>query len=166
MKRCLDERSLLRIFLKDGTAAEEAHLRSCAGCAERYEAVDDDLQVIGEILTRTPPPVRVVRRRNWHIRWIPAAAVAALLVASVALLRRPEVLVPAVRQATVATFAAEMSAALFGTVGMGHGWQVATEAPQFGRTLDGGWSCAQYHLLPGECADDDHVAALLATTTE
>jgi hypothetical protein len=164
MNRCLNERTLLRVYCEGATAADEAHLRWCGDCAERYDAVGHDLHLIGEVLTRTQPPVRVTRRRHWHVAWIPVAAVATLLIASIALVRRATVLEPSQGPVTVATFAAEMSAALFGTVGVNHPWQVATEAPPFGRTLDGGWSCAQYHLLPGDCADDDHVAALLAPT--
>src|ERR1019366_2231917 len=46
MNRCLSERALLRAHMAEATGAEHAHLRLCADCAERFDALVEDLHAI------------------------------------------------------------------------------------------------------------------------
>jgi hypothetical protein len=81
MKRCLSERTLLRVHGSDGTVAEREHLRFCADCAERYDRFEEDLDSLRRILD-TPPLAASVRHTHAaRIRWMPIAATAAALVA-------------------------------------------------------------------------------------
>ena len=61
MKRCLNERALVRLYLHEGTATQQFHLRTCADCAERYEQLVGDLDTIGQVL-KAPPPVGEIGR--------------------------------------------------------------------------------------------------------
>ena len=63
MKRCLSERALVRLYLREGTATQQFHLRMCADCAERYEQLVGDLDTISQVL-EAPPPVGEIGRAS------------------------------------------------------------------------------------------------------
>jgi len=155
MNRCLSERAMLRVYLKEGTADEQRHLRLCAGCAESYDAFVDDLQVIGDVLANTPPPRAASRASAVHLRWVPVAAMAALLavVASVLLLHRSAPQRIAARSPNVSAFAADVSAALFAGADAGDILQVDSETSYLGAALEAGVACTQERYFSGECND-------------
>jgi DNA polymerase-3 subunit delta' len=55
MKRCLSERALLQVHNRDGTAVQQEHLRLCAGCAERYDQLVEDLGTL-HLALEAPQP--------------------------------------------------------------------------------------------------------------
>jgi hypothetical protein len=156
MKRCLNERALVRLYLHEGTATQQFHLRTCADCAERYDALVDDQHASDAILTTTPPPAVVTRRLSrWHMGWAPAAAFVVLLaaVASVISLRRPAPPPMASRSTNVSAFAADVSLALFASADAGDFPQIESAPSDLGAALEAGWACTQDRYFNGECND-------------
>ena len=165
MKRCLSERALLEVHSRDGTAVQQEHLRLCADCAERYDQLTEDLEVLHHALEAAPPAVEVRRVVPFWIGWVPMAAAAVALLAivvSALLLREPTT--PPVqivsRSNTVSAFAADVSAALFEdsapttTVAF-----TTTDAPYLQAALNVGSPCTRDGYFSGEC--DDQLSALL-----
>ncbi|HEX7406792.1 MAG TPA: hypothetical protein VF515_03970 [Candidatus Binatia bacterium] len=156
MNRCLSEPALLRACQKEATGVEHAHLRLCADCAERYDALVDDLHAIDAILTKTPPPTLLTSRLpRWRMGWAPVAAFVVLLAAivSVISLRRPTPLPMTSRSTNVSGFAADVSAALFASADAGDFPQVESEPADLGVALEAGWACTQDRYFNGECND-------------
>ena len=164
MKDCLNERTLLQLYTGGGSVAQRQHVRLCANCAESYDRLVEDLHTLRHILD-APPPRRAVRHANpWRIGWIPVAATAVALLAvlvSVPRLRQPPSAPTrfAASGATVAAFAADVSAALFAdgaptlTVAL-----APNDASYLQAALDAG-PCTRDKYLTGEC--DDQLSALL-----
>jgi len=162
MNRCLRERTLLEIVFGDGTAAQHAHLRLCADCAERYDALSDDIETMSSTLARTAPPVRVkIDVSRVLMRWVPLGAVAAVLLiagATVNLLRAPVPAPLALSSSNVPAFAADVSAALFAS-GDDAGSASVDDAPYLQAALEAGLPCTQERFFDGEC--EDQVFALV-----
>jgi hypothetical protein len=165
MKRCLSERAMLRVHTREGTAAEHEHLRLCADCAERYDKLVQDLEMLHHVL-EAPPPVHAPSRGGLALplRWAPLALAALALLAlagSVVWLQRPAPVQIASRAPAVSAFAADVSAALFAnnsptttTTAL-----VTNDAPYLQAALDAGSPCTRDRYFNGEC--DDQLSALL-----
>lgn len=162
MKPCLNEQTLLQLYAGDGSAAERQHLRLCADCAEHYDSLAEDLDTLRHILA-APPPRRALRHAN-PVSWLPVAAAAvALLAVLVGIPRlRRQASAPAENAAagaSVAAFAADVSAALFAdgappvTVAL-----ATTDTSYLQAALDSG-PCTRDRYLDGVC--DDQLSALL-----
>ncbi len=80
MSRCLRERTLWGIYEGEGTAAQQAHLQTCAVCRVRYQALVHTLEEISSNLQETPPPpVRMPRPFPYPGRWQSAVVGLAVL---------------------------------------------------------------------------------------
>jgi len=160
MNRCLSERALLRISTEGGSAAEHSHLQLCADCAERYDALAEDLALIGGAL-QAPPPREISSPSAWRVTWIPAAASIAVIAAMVSLLwwREPSPARVATPLAAGSTFATDLSAALFATSRTNAPTQLASDAPYLEAALDEGQPCTRDRFLAGQCSDE--LSALL-----
>lgn len=162
MNRCLNERALLQIYTREGTVAEQSHLRLCADCAERYESLVQDLETIGRVL-EAPPPVWEDRRVSaWRLAWIPAAvACAALLLVSldVASVRRSSPVQVARGLASDAVLAADLSNALFANSDANALSTGIVEVSYLDAALDAGHPCTQERFLDGDC--DDQLSAFM-----
>jgi hypothetical protein len=162
MKRCLSERTLLRVHGSDGTVAEREHLRFCADCAERYDRFEEDLDSLRRILD-TPPLAASVRHTHAvRLRWMPIAATAAALVAvlvGVRAFRQPGALPVARRSAAVAAFAADVSAALFPESAPTTVALATNDTSYLQAALDAGALCTRERYLNGAC--NDQLSALL-----
>jgi len=164
MKPCLSERALLRVHSRDGTAAEREHLQLCPECAERYDALAEDLHLLRRTLEEPEPATPQLASRPLGLGWVPLAVAAALfaLVASVPWLRHPipAPLEVASRSSNVSAFAADVSAAVFAdndattTVAL-----ASNDAPYLQAALDAGSPCTGDRYFDGEC--DDQLSALL-----
>jgi len=173
MNRCLSEPALLRLHLHDGTAdgtaGEPAHLRQCAECAERYDRLVEDLEMIARVLEAPPVPVGEPRRIwSWRTLWIPVAigcAALAVLALDLGWLRTPP-MAQAPRahvgasNSRLAAFAADLSDALFPAADTNGFPQLAAEAPYLEAALEAGQPCSRDRFLSGEC--NDEVSAFLA----
>jgi len=157
MKRCLSERALVRLYLREGTATQQFHLRMCADCAERYQQLFADLDTIGQVLG-APPPVGVIDRVSpWRLRWMPAAiacAVLVVLVLDATWLRRSSSVEVAERASSASAFATDLSDALFGPSDANAIPPVAVEASYLEAALEAGQPCTRERLLTGECSDE------------
>jgi hypothetical protein len=159
MKRCLSERGLLRVSTGEGASAEQIHLWLCADCAERYDALTNDLQAIGDVLVQAPPRgLMTSRAATVLVRWVPAAAAAMVLLgvglAVTRLLTPAPVQVAAARSETVSAFAADVSEALFATDDTSDGAQIAFDAPYLQAALDAGLPCTREGFANGQCNDE------------
>jgi hypothetical protein len=157
MKRCLSERALVWLYLREGTAAQQFHLRMCADCAERYEQLVDDLDTIGRVLEAPPPVGEIGRAPGWRLRWAPAAVACAVLVVlllDVTWLRRSSPVEIAVRASGVSAFATDLSDALFGPSDASAPAPVGAEAPYLEAALEAGQPCTRDRFLTGECSDE------------
>ena len=121
MTRCLPDKSLTQVQAGLGSEAEQAHVQSCPGCAQRLSALARDLAVISRVLATTAEPAtRTLRTAR---RWLPAAvgasalAVAALLWIEVAVWRAMTFVPPTMRSEEAAAILTEVSAALFSVRG-------------------------------------------------
>jgi len=164
MNQCLNERTLLRITTGEGTAAHRAHLRVCADCAERFDALADDLDVIGNVLMQTPPRTAAVKQMPWTLlAWAPVAVAAVVVLAVGLMVTRqfaPTPVQVAARSGNVPAFAADVSAALFASGDDDFSsMQLAADAPYLRAALEVGLPCTQERFLDGEC--DDQVSALV-----
>lgn len=165
MTECLSERTLLQLHTRDGAAAERQHLRLCADCAERYDKLAEDLDTLRHILAAPPPRPAVPRANPLRVGWVPVAAAAVVLLAVfvIAPWLRPEAPAPtpiAASGATVAAFAADVSAALFADSTPALTVAVATsDASYLQAALDAGSPCTRDRYLNGAC--DDQLSALL-----
>jgi len=166
MKRCLSERALFRVRSQDGTAAEREHLQVCPDCAQRYDALDEDLSLLQRVLEEREPAAAVQHlsprlRLGWMTLAAAAAAVLALVV-SVPLLHQPTPapVQTAVRHSSVSAFAADVSAALFANNDATTAVALATtDAPYLQAALDAGAPCTRERYFNGEC--DDQLSALI-----
>ena len=160
MNRCLSERALLRVSTEGGSVAEHSHLQLCADCAERYDALAEDLALIGRAL-QAPPPREMPSPSAWRVAWVPAGASIAVIGAMVGILwwREPSPARVAARPTAISTFAADLSAALFATSRTAAPTQLASEAPYLEAALDEGQPCTRDRFLAGQCSDE--LSALL-----
>ncbi len=81
MTRCLDHKTLF--LLTEGIAGEEdrSHLKSCPVCAERYDEIERDLQLITRTLQQEQPPVRLaVPGTSIFLKSLPVAAGVLLII--------------------------------------------------------------------------------------
>jgi len=156
MRRCLRERALFDVLSGDGTPAQHAHLRLCAGCAERFDALSDDLGAISGVLAQRPP-WRVARRVAWpRQRWVPLGVAAAVLLAvgvATTLLRAPAPVPLALSSASMPAFADDVSAALFASGDDSGSAPSAIDAPYLQAALEAGLPCTQQRIFDGECED-------------
>ncbi len=165
MTRCLSERALLRVHSRDGTATEREHLQLCADCAERYDALIEDLSLLQRTL-KEPEPATAAQRVRFPLQlsWLPVAAAAAALLAlvvSVPWLRQPPSapVQVASRSPNVSAFAADVSAALFANNDAAAAVLAANDAPYLQAALDAGSPCTRDQYFNGEC--DDQLSALI-----
>ncbi len=159
MRRCLNERALLRVYLNEPTADDAFHLRMCADCAERYDAFVDDLEAIDAVLSATPPALAAVTRpvvSPWRVGWVPATALAAVVavVVGMTVMRSAAPPETVTRRTTVSQFAADVSDAVFASAADPEEFATAADAPDLGAALDAGWPCSREQFLEGECNDD------------
>jgi len=164
MKRCLSERALLQVHSRDGTAVQREHLRLCADCAERYDQLVEDLEVLHNVLDAAPPAVEVRRAVPFRVGWVPVPAAAVALLAGVVgvlLLRGPATppVQVASRSTAVSAFAADVSAALFEDGATTPSAFTTTDAPYLQAALNAGSPCTRDRYFSGEC--DDQLSALL-----
>lgn len=165
MKRCLSERALLRVHTHDGTVVEREHLQGCADCAQRYDALAEDLTALQRILEEPAPAAVAQGVSPLRLGWIPMAAAAAALIAllvSGPWLRQPTPvpLQVALRRSNVSAFAADVSAALFANDDPSTMVALApSDAPYLQAALDAGSPCTRDRYFNGEC--DDQLSALI-----
>ncbi len=162
MSRCLNERALLAIYTHEGTAAEQAHVRLCADCAERYELLVRDLKTIGQVLEALPPAWEGQRVWAWRGPWLPVAiAAGAILVVAlgIARVRLSSPVQVALSVNDVSAFTADLSNALFATGDANAIPGMVAEGSYLDAALDAGYSCTQDRFLTGEC--DDQLSALM-----
>jgi hypothetical protein len=57
VSRCLSDKALMRLGAELGSAAEQAHLDTCATCAARQRTVSEEVDKIRQVLLTTPEPV-------------------------------------------------------------------------------------------------------------
>ena len=80
MSRCLRERTLWGIYEGEGTAAQQAHLRTCMACRQRFQAFVHTLAEISSSLQEIPPPrARVPQPYPVPVRWQSAVVGLAVL---------------------------------------------------------------------------------------
>lgn len=156
MNRCLSERALLAVHTNDASPAEHSHLRQCAACAERYDALTHDLNMIDAMLS-APPPRRLSASRP-SLRqpvWVFATAafgVALAVLVVAAWLATPAPIEVAVREPSVAGFAADVSAAIFASPGDDLA-SPSADPPYLRAALDVGSPCTSEEFFRGECTD-------------
>lgn len=161
MSRCLREEALWLLAEGRGTEKERAHLGECDACTRRYRRLADDLARLGRIIRDGPPPsLRVHPRRARGIRWVPAALVAAAVLAVVwggLWLREPLRFAWSVFSAEtldegeVRFLKEEVFPAVFATAGISLG-RLPPEAPDeayLQAALDGGWPCERHGRTTG-----------------
>jgi hypothetical protein len=121
MSRCLSDDALTRVEADLATAAERAHLATCAPCAGRARRGRRELELITAVLRDVPAPLpRPVASRR---RWVPAvvglsvAALALLLWVEVAVWRAVTPVPPTMQPQEVAAILSDVSASLFSVTG-------------------------------------------------
>ncbi len=167
-KHCLRERRYLSVQAGEGTPAEYRHLRQCADCAERYDALLEDLELIGAVLTAPPPrlsaPAGAFSSRVPRLT-VAGAGIATLAVALVAgnlWLRSP---VTAAREpANVGGLAEEFSIALLSADDLQPVSATGPDVSDVRAALSGHWPCPWEESGGGEC--DDDLSALLGQSAE
>jgi hypothetical protein len=163
MTRCLNERALVRLYFKEGTADEHSHLRLCADCAETYDRLVHDLEAIHHILADTPPRTAAAGRlAPWRWVLLPAAAVSVAMIAiviSIGWLRQPASVQLAAGNRNLSAFADDVSSAVFAGVGSDDAIDIRADAPDLRVALADGWPCTRDAFFNGECSDQ--VSALL-----
>lgn len=162
MSRCLSERALVRLQMKEGGADEHAHLLACGDCTRRFNRLGDDLRVIHEVLTAAPPAA-VARHRlpNVFGAWVPAAALSVAVVAILVSLIWPRLPVApqgAGHNGSVSAFATDVSTAVFAGAATAEPLEIASDAPYLRAAFEEGWPCTGEQFFAGEC--DDQVSAL------
>ena len=155
MKRCLDERALVRVSMHEGTGSDHLHLRLCADCSARYDLLLEDLErIVGVLETDPPPSASAARQRTmWQVQWLSAATACLVLVVlalDVAWVRRSAPVQVAAQTSSVSAFAADLSAALFTTTDAS---TEEVEAQYLEAALDAGQPCSQSRFLAGERND-------------
>src|ERR1700687_630861 len=157
MNQCLSEGALLGVLSGDGTTTMHTHLRLCADCAERYDALTNDLEVIGAVLAQPPPQTSLVTRVDiWLLRWVPAVVAVVVLVGAGVVVNRLLAPVPAefaAYRGSTSALAADVSAALFAGDDASGGTQLAYEAPYLQAALEAGLLCTQERFFRGQCTD-------------
>ena len=164
MTRCLRDDALLMLSCGDGSAAERAHLGSCAACDARYAQLTNDLSLIGRALSEPPPRTSAYRLHPRGIRWIPAAAAVAgmlVLVMGVTQFWSPSPVQVATQTASVSAFVDDVSSALFATSNEVALAESPSDMAHLQAALAGGWPCTRDQLYNGEC--DDQLAAVAWT---
>jgi len=164
MNHCLDEPTLLRVSMEEGTAAEQWHVRSCRECGQRYTRLVADLASIRHVLVDTPPP-RIVTRHPLPRpgRWMAAAAAcAALLLWGIRVAHVHDGMSPSLTEpnGSLTALADDLSAALFES-DVNRYPQLALDAPYVEAALTAGQPCTRDGFYAGECNDQ-----LSAFTTE
>jgi len=159
MNRCLNDGALWQMYTDEGTAAQHLHVEHCAECTRRYSQLVEELQTIGQALAI--PPLVEAHSSRWAAPWLSlttvGAGVTALLLG--VLLLRPAAPTPATaRSANVATFAADLSTALFAPDSEAVS-PTRSEALYVEAALDAGQPCGGERFLDGEC--DDQLSALV-----
>lgn len=160
MNRCLNERALLALYCEDGSPGAQSHLRLCADCAERYDALGDDLALIEMTLESTPPAP--IRRRALPLR--PRLLAAALgtfaaFALGITVLHWPTPPQTTAQRGTLPAFADDVSEAVFANTGVSDVAQLAPDTPYTRAALEAEWPCTQDRFLSGECTDQ--LSALL-----
>jgi hypothetical protein len=163
MMRCLDERRLFLLHINDGTSAERAHLRLCADCAERYDALVDDLARIGSALKSPPPrmlaPARPFSPRAPQLVFVGAGVMIAVVALASSWLLRPAPMQVAAAPANVGAFVDEVSVALFQVGDSETGVSIDGDISAVRTALSGRYPCTTAQSLSEEC--DDELSALL-----
>jgi len=163
MTRCLNERALVRVYFKDGTAAEHSHLRWCADCAEAYDRLVDDLEAIHETLASvSPAPLAAAHAVPWRRAWVPLAALALAVIAIVVgvLWRQPPAPIQvAAETRSVSAFGRDIASALFPGAGIDTVAEFGSDAPYLYAALEAGRPCSEDAFVNGECSDQ--VSALM-----
>jgi hypothetical protein len=80
MNVCLRDRTLLLLIAGESTNQQQAHLRSCLACKQRYQRLVQRFEVIEQTLWKTEPPILNRHLAPLRTLWIPqVAALAAVL---------------------------------------------------------------------------------------
>ncbi len=162
MNRCLSDQALLEIHAHEGAVADQAHLRGCHACADRYRQLADDLMTIGHVLAAPPPVATSGRGAAWGVPWMPVAVVGAALavvlldVVAVRRLSPVEFAAPSIRGAD---FAEELDSALFELPETNTLAAVGFETAALDAALDMGVPCTGDRYVSGEC--DDPLSSLV-----
>lgn len=165
MTRCLNERAMIRLYFKEGTAGEHAHLRSCADCAEAYDRLAEDLEALHATLTHLPPPqAAAAGLAVWRRPWIPAAvALLGIAIFAGVMWHRPRVpLQVATETRSVTAFASDIATALFSAPGVYEVPDLNRSMPYLEAAFDVGQPCTGEAFFNGECSDQ--VSALWIAT--
>ncbi len=160
MNGCLNERALLALYYQEENPTGRSHLRVCADCAERYDALADDLERIVTTLNG-PAPARLQGRVLPLRPRLLAAAVgtfAALTITLVAL-HRPTSPQSVARRSTLSALASDVSDAVFANAIVSDDSQLAPDTAYVRAALEADWPCTQDRFLDGECTDQ--VSALV-----
>ena len=152
----------------EGTAAEYDHLRLCADCAERYDALLEDLELIGDVL-KGPPPRRPAFAGAFSSR-VPRLAVAGAGIAMLAVVlaagslwrRSPATAEP--QAANVRGLAEEVSIALLSADDLQPVSASGPDVSDVRAALSGRWPCPWEESGGAEC--DDDLSALLGQSAE
>jgi hypothetical protein len=164
MRQCLTKRLLVQVATGEGSLAEHAHLRLCADCSERYDALVEDLGLIGRIF-EAPPPAGLRWRAGIRSLGVmlPAAAVLLAVLALAVGVGQWRTLaplpMPTGSRESLSALAADVSTALFAPADAATLPQLAAETGELQAALDAGRPCTQEEFLSGEC--DDQLQALV-----
>ena len=167
-KHCLSERRFLSVQAGEGTAADYNHLRLCADCAERYDALLEDLELIGEVLKAPPPRLPATagafssRVPRLAVAGVGVTILAAVLVAGGVWRRSAVSVLP--EPANVGGLAEEISIALLSADDLLPASAPGPDVSEMHAALSGRWPCPSVESASGEC--DDDLSALLGQSAE
>ena len=115
MTTCVREEALVALATGDADPAAAAHVRSCAACAARLDALRDDLSLLRTALRDAPLPLPVHRPIGVWAFGAAVSVTAALAILLAHTLRAPEspTSLAAVPAAHTAAFADEVASAVF-----------------------------------------------------
>ncbi len=155
MNGCLNERALLALYCEEEDPIGRSHLRLCADCAERYDALTEDLDLIGMTLKGTPPVPLRVRTLPLRPRLLAAAALGTLaaFVIGITVLQRPTPSQTVAHHSSLSALASDVSDAVFSNATLSDDSQLALETAYTRAVSEADWPCTQDRFLDGECTD-------------
>ncbi|HYB13179.1 MAG TPA: hypothetical protein VEG67_06890 [Myxococcota bacterium] len=167
MRDCPDERTLERLYVGEGRAAQRRHVASCPECAGRMRRIDRDLEQIREVLFEDPP-LELIRRRAFPparslLGALALGAAAAACAAALLWTRPPGVLQPLESPAELAGFVHTASQAVFPTLEEDASAVANPRAVQLaalGAALTGGRPCTAEDQLDTNSCDVQDVTTL------
>ncbi len=155
MNGCLNERALLALYCGEENPKGRSHLRFCADCAERYDALAEDLELIETTLNGPPPARTPARGLPLRPPLLAAAALGTFAAAVIGIIALHHSTPPqtVARRATLSAFASDVSEAVFANPALNDLSQVASDTPYARAAREADWPCTQDRFLEGECTD-------------